>query len=348
MTDVYLITDLMMADLSKLMDSDCVFTNEQVRCIMFQFLRALEHLHHCEIIHRDIKPSNLLLDRLWHLKICDLGIAREAMISTSRERMEDFDIHFTDYVVTRPYRAPELLMGSKNYTSAVDMWAAGCILAELIAGQMEINQAPMTRNTSAGMIRLPLFPGFDHRDMVQRIIHALGHPSDEVGAGGGGLKAHGVCRCWTGCVCGNQGPRTLCRSKPTATVTLRPRRSFTELRTLSSTAHWMEKRGSASTSSLSSARSSLPRGCCSVPSFDVCRQVNFKAIFPWGDDDAVDLMEKLLVYDPEQRLTAEEALEHPYFKKHVDKYVQEHMNMSVITQNDAEIVSVFLSCFSIA
>ncbi|EKX55096.1 hypothetical protein GUITHDRAFT_43597, partial [Guillardia theta CCMP2712] len=245
-TDVYLITDLMMADLSKLMDSDCVFTNEQVRCIMFQFLRALAHLHHCEIIHRDIKPSNLLLDRLWHLKICDLGIAREAMISASRERMEDFDIHFTDYVVTRPYRAPELLMGSKNYTSAVDMWAAGCILAELIAGQMEIDQAPMTRNTSAGMIRLPLFPGFDHRDMVQRIIHALGHPSDEVGAGGGGLR--------------------LMASKPTATVTLRPRRSFTE------------------------------------------------AIFPWGDDDAVDLMEKLLVYDPEQRLTAEEALEHPYFK----------------------------------
>ena len=208
-TDVYIVTELMMSDLGRLLDHNATLTTEQVRCLMFQFLAGLEHMHVSGIMHRDIKPANLLVDKNWHLKICDLGIARCVCVrvcvcacvrvcvrgrvyaqtgvcawhahvrlifrESSRERYvgsiyEEPDAKFTDYVVTRPYRSPELLMGSRLYDGSVDMWSAGCILAELLAGQEPLDSAPMARDTSnLGRIRLPLFPGTDHRDMVREI-----------------------------------------------------------------------------------------------------------------------------------------------------------------------------------
>ena len=203
-TDVYIVTELMMSDLGRLLDHNATLTTEQVRCLMFQFLAGLEHMHVSGIMHRDIKPANLLVDKNWHLKICDLGIARcvcacaraRARIhartgvcvhahirlifrESSRERYigsiyEEPDAKFTDYVVTRPYRSPELLMGSRLYDGSVDMWSAGCILAELLAGQEPLDSAPMARDTSnLGRIRLPLFPGTDHRDMVRVYMRHL-------------------------------------------------------------------------------------------------------------------------------------------------------------------------------
>jgi serine/threonine protein kinase len=78
-TDVYIVTELMQSDLGRVLDHhNSTLTTEQVRAIMFQFVLGLAHLHENGIIHRDIKPGNLLVDKMWRLKICDLGIARES------------------------------------------------------------------------------------------------------------------------------------------------------------------------------------------------------------------------------------------------------------------------------
>lgn len=78
-------------------------------------------------MHRDIKPENMLLSKNGVLKICDFGFARTLNKSDNHK--------FTDYVSTRWYRAPELLVGDSNYSKAVDVWAIGCIFVELVTGQ---------------------------------------------------------------------------------------------------------------------------------------------------------------------------------------------------------------------
>ena len=108
-------------------------------------------MHSANVIHRDLKPSNLLLNKNCDLKICDLGLARGS------ENEEEFK---TEYVVTRWYRAPEVILNASEYTKAVDIYSVGCILAELLG-------------------RTPLFPGEDYLDQVQRIISVLGTPNNE-------------------------------------------------------------------------------------------------------------------------------------------------------------------------
>lgn len=103
-----------------------------VQYFLYQILRGLKYIHSANVIHRDLKPSNLLLNANCDLKICDFGLARP---TSENECM-------TEYVVTRWYRAPELLLNS-DYTAAIDIWSVGCIFLEL-------------------MNRRPLFPGRDH------------------------------------------------------------------------------------------------------------------------------------------------------------------------------------------
>jgi serine/threonine protein kinase len=104
---------------------------------LYQLLRGLKYIHSANVLHRDLKPSNLLLNANCDLKICDFGLAR-----TTSET--DF---MTEYVVTRWYRAPELLLNCSEYTAAIDVWSVGCIFMELLN-------------------REPLFPG---RDYVQQL-----------------------------------------------------------------------------------------------------------------------------------------------------------------------------------
>lgn len=104
---------------------------------LYQLLRGLKYIHSANVLHRDLKPSNLLLNSNCDLKICDFGLAR-----TTSET--DF---MTEYVVTRWYRAPELLLNCSEYTAAIDIWSVGCILLEIIR-------------------REPLFPG---KDYVQQL-----------------------------------------------------------------------------------------------------------------------------------------------------------------------------------
>lgn len=123
--DAYIANELMDTDLHQIVRSTKL---DEYHCqfLLYQLLRGLKYIHSANILHRDLKPSNLLIncnDCL--LKICDFGLAR-----TSAE--DDF---LTEYVVTRPYRAPELLLGSRMYTAAVDMWSVGCIFMEMLTGQ---------------------------------------------------------------------------------------------------------------------------------------------------------------------------------------------------------------------
>jgi serine/threonine protein kinase len=108
---------------------------------LYQILRGLKFIHSASVLHRDLKPSNLLLNANCDLKICDFGLAR-----TTSET--DF---MTEYVVTRWYRAPELLLNSSEYTAAIDVWSVGCIFMEL-------------------MDKKPLFPGRDHVHQLRLLM----------------------------------------------------------------------------------------------------------------------------------------------------------------------------------
>jgi mitogen-activated protein kinase 15 len=99
------------------------------RYITYQILRSLKYVHSADLIHRDLKPSNILLDSECNVKIADFGLAR------SLSEQEDETAILTEYVATRWYRAPEILLGSTRYSKAVDMWSVGCILGEMINGK---------------------------------------------------------------------------------------------------------------------------------------------------------------------------------------------------------------------
>lgn len=110
-------------------------------------LRALEFLHSHDIIHRDVKPENLLIRSNGLLKVCDFGFARSLKQNASAV--------YTDYVSTRWYRSPELLVGDANYSKSVDIWAIGCIYAEMFNG-------------------MPLFPGDSDLHTLKLIMEMLG------------------------------------------------------------------------------------------------------------------------------------------------------------------------------
>jgi glycogen synthase kinase 3 beta len=120
-----------------------------VKILSYQLLRALAYLHSKRICHRDVKPANLLLHpATCVLKVCDFGSAKfikanEASIS---------------YITSRPYRAPELILGATHYDGAIDIWSAGCVIAEMLIGQ-------------------PLFNGENNAEQLLAIIQVLGSPS---------------------------------------------------------------------------------------------------------------------------------------------------------------------------
>ncbi|KAG1338625.1 putative serine/threonine-protein kinase [Cocos nucifera] len=125
---LYLVFEYMEHDLAGLAASpEIKFTEPQVKCYMHQLLSGLEHCHNRGVLHRDIKGSNLLLDNSGLLKIADFGLA-SFFDPNHRQPM-------TSRVVTLWYRPPELLLGATDYGVGVDLWSAGCILAELLAGK---------------------------------------------------------------------------------------------------------------------------------------------------------------------------------------------------------------------
>ncbi|CAN6483754.1 unnamed protein product [Victoria cruziana] len=209
--DVYIAYELMDTDLHQIIRSNQPLTEEHCQYFLYQILRGLKYIHSANVLHRDLKPSNLLLNANCDLKICDFGLAR---ITSETDFM-------TEYVVTRWYRAPELLLHSAEYTTAIDVWSVGCIFMEL-------------------MNRQPLFPGRDHVHQLRLLMELIGTPTDN----------------------------------DLGFVSENARRYIQQ----------------------------LPRHA---------RQ-SFTQKFPHVHPLAIDLVERMLTFDPRQRITVEDALAHPY------------------------------------
>ena len=214
--DVYVITELMDTDLHQIIGSPQPLTDDHVQYFLYQILRGLKYVHSAEVMHRDLKPSNLLLNGNCDLKICDFGLARVANPKLN------FDGFMTEYVATRWYRAPEIMLSWKEYTKAIDVWSVGCIFAELLG-------------------RKPLFPGKDYIHQLNLITDVLGTPSDEDINRIGSDKA-----------------RRYIRSLP--------------------------------------FKARIP----------------FEKIYPNASPSAIDLLSKMLTFDPANRIKTEDALSHPY------------------------------------
>lgn len=156
MDKIYIVMDYVEHDLKVLMEHMTQgFRIGEIKTLMIQLLRAVAHLHDNWILHRDLKASNLLLSNKGILKVGDFGLAREYGSPLK---------NYTPIVVTLWYRAPELLLGTKEYSTHIDLWSVGCIFAELLTMK-------------------PLFPGKSEIDQINRIFKDLGTPSDKIWPG---------------------------------------------------------------------------------------------------------------------------------------------------------------------
>ncbi|NWR81801.1 MK07 kinase, partial [Centropus unirufus] len=153
---VYVVLDLMESDLHQIIHSSQPLTLEHVRYFLYQLLRGLKYIHSANVLHRDLKPSNLLVNENCELKIGDFGMARG--LGADPRHAKAF---LTEYVATRWYRAPELLLSLHRYTRAIDIWSVGCIFAEMLA-------------------RRQLFPGRNYVHQLQLIMAVLGTPPPSV------------------------------------------------------------------------------------------------------------------------------------------------------------------------
>jgi len=150
--EIYIVMDYMDTNMQKVIYSSNKLTDEHIQYFTYQILRSLKFIHSAHVIHRDLKPSNLLVKSNCDLKICDFGLARGIK--------DDVDNKLTEYVVTRWYRAPEILLSCKEYDAKVDVFSLGCILAEILG-------------------RKPLFPGENDSKQLQLLLDYLGTPTGE-------------------------------------------------------------------------------------------------------------------------------------------------------------------------
>ena len=165
--DIYIISDLMETDLHRVIYSRQELTDDHIQYFIYQILRGVLYMHSANIIHRDLKPANILANKNCDLKICDLGLGRAEVYDYGEEKNHkkknnnnDDDPELTEYVITRWYRAPEVILCPSHYSKAVDIWSIGCIFAELLGRQ-------------------PLFPGDHYLDQIQKIIGIIGTPKDD-------------------------------------------------------------------------------------------------------------------------------------------------------------------------
>eukprot|EP00917_Polyrhabdina_sp_WS-2016_P011216 GHVP01024774.1.p1 GENE.GHVP01024774.1~~GHVP01024774.1.p1 ORF type:complete len:300 (+),score=39.69 GHVP01024774.1:987-1886(+) len=216
-----LVFEFLDQDLKKLLDNcENGLPPETVKGYLYQLLCGVAFCHQHRVLHRDLKPQNLLLRREGSLKLGDFGLARAFGIPVRS---------YTHEVVTLWYRAPDVLLGSKRYSTPVDIWSVGCIFAEMANGK-------------------PLFPGVSDDDQIKKIFETLGTPHVE--------------------------------SSPTFC------------------------------------------GLLSQPgqrAADILAELGHKPQTPWKnvvsklDDDGLDLLGKMLLFEPDKRISAAEALKHEYF-----------------------------------
>lgn len=155
-SNISLIFDFMDTDLEVIIrDPSILLTPGHIKAYSIMALQGMEYLHSNWILHRDLKPNNLLLDKNGVLKITDFGLAK-AFGSPNRV--------LTHQVVTRWYRSPELLFGARLYGTGVDLWAMGCIIAELL-------------------LRVPFLPGDTDLGQLTKIFEVCGTPSEDAWPG---------------------------------------------------------------------------------------------------------------------------------------------------------------------
>lgn len=145
----------MECDLAAIIRSGQPLTDAHFQSFIYQILCGLRYIHSANVLHRDLKPGNLLVNADCELKICDFGLARGFSVDP-----EENAGYMTEYVATRWYRAPEIMLSFQSYTKAIDVWSVGCILAELLGGK-------------------PFFKGRDYVDQLNQILHILGTPKEE-------------------------------------------------------------------------------------------------------------------------------------------------------------------------
>uniref|UniRef100_A0A3P8XRH8 cyclin-dependent kinase n=1 Tax=Esox lucius TaxID=8010 RepID=A0A3P8XRH8_ESOLU len=143
-------------DLKQYMD-DCgnILSMQNVKIFLFQILRGLAYCHRRKVLHRDLKPQNLLINDRGELKLADFGLARAKSVPTKT---------YSNEVVTLWYRPPDVLLGSSEYSTQIDMWGVGCIFYEMAAGR-------------------PLFPGSTVEDELHLIFRLLGTPTEDTWPG---------------------------------------------------------------------------------------------------------------------------------------------------------------------
>ncbi|GAA5999740.1 hypothetical protein JCM10207_005886 [Rhodosporidiobolus poonsookiae] len=219
---VYLYEECMEADLHAIIRSGQPLSDAHFQSFIYQTLCGLKYIHSAHVLHRDLKPGNLLVNADCELKICDFGLARGFDQDAAAAQQQGQQGFMTEYVATRWYRAPEIMLSFANYTTAIDIWSVGCVLAELLGGR-------------------PIFKGKDYIDQLNIVLHFLGTPSDK---------------------------------------TLR--------------------------------RVGSPRAQDYIRSLPVKPGVPFAQLFPAANPLALDLLAKLLAFDPHERIACEDALIHPY------------------------------------
>jgi len=209
-----LVFEYLNLDLKKYMD-ECngILTQSVVKSFLFQLLRGVAVCHDHRVLHRDLKPQNLLINKKGELKLADFGLARAFGIPVRT---------YSHEVVTLWYRAPDVLLGSRKYSTPIDIWSAGCIFAEMMIGR-------------------PLFPGSKTEDQLLKIFKIRGTPTEEK---------------WPGIV-------------------------------------------------------QLPEYKKSFPMY---KGQKITTTVPGLPPEGYDLLESMLQYDPNKRITAPDAMKHPYFK----------------------------------